>query len=54
MLAPAQSATAPRAVASTCTWATGSAAATAGAKDSARALMASVTALALGAAALAF
>lgn len=54
MLAPAQSAAAARAIASTCLWATGSAAPTAGAKDGARALMASVTALALGAAALAF
>jgi len=54
MLAPAQLSTAPRAIASTCTWASGTAAATAGPKDGASALMASVTALALGAAALAF
>ena len=54
MLAPAQKTGAPRAIASTCLWASATAAATAGAKDGAAALMASVTALALGAAALAF
>lgn len=56
MLAPAQptGTTAADVRASTCTWASGVATATAGPKDGASALMASVTALALGAAALAF